>query len=78
MAALPTFGGASNYTHPQCQLPPPGWWCTRRAGHDGPCAALPNDDPPNPDYDQGLDFLNVGWLILCGLVFVILTYLLRW
>jgi hypothetical protein len=24
-----------------CPLPPPGWHCTRAAGHDGPCAALP-------------------------------------
>lgn len=25
-----------------CTLPPKGWHCTRDAGHDGPCAALPN------------------------------------
>lgn len=24
-----------------CQRPPRGWWCTRRPGHGGPCAALP-------------------------------------
>lgn len=24
-----------------CQVPPKGWRCTRGAGHDGPCAALP-------------------------------------
>ena len=23
-----------------CTLPPPGWRCTRGAGHDGPCAAI--------------------------------------
>lgn len=23
----------------ECPLPPAGWRCTRRAGHDGPCAA---------------------------------------
>jgi len=23
-----------------CPLPPPGWRCTRAAGHDGPCAAV--------------------------------------
>ena len=23
-----------------CDVPPPGWWCSRDAGHDGPCAAL--------------------------------------
>lgn len=27
---------------PECTLPPPGWKCTRPAGHDGPCAAVPN------------------------------------
>lgn len=25
----------------ECVLPPPGWKCTREAGHEGPCAALP-------------------------------------
>lgn len=24
-----------------CIIPPQGWVCTRGAGHDGPCAALP-------------------------------------
>jgi hypothetical protein len=23
-----------------CQVPPPGWRCTREAGHGGPCAAV--------------------------------------
>lgn len=27
-----------------CQVPPPGWHCTRKAGHEGPCAAVPTDD----------------------------------
>lgn len=27
-----------------CQVPPPGWHCTRKAGHEGPCAAVQNDD----------------------------------
>lgn len=22
-----------------CTVPPRGWWCSRRKGHDGPCAA---------------------------------------
>ena len=26
----------------KCDRPPPGWYCTRKAPHDGPCAALPN------------------------------------
>lgn len=25
-----------------CTVPPPGWQCTRAAGHDGPCAAQPS------------------------------------
>lgn len=24
----------------ECPRPPAGWRCTRRAGHDGPCAAV--------------------------------------
>ena len=24
----------------ECQNAPPGWKCTRDAGHDGPCAAV--------------------------------------
>lgn len=27
----------------RCTLPPPGWYCTRRRGHTGPCAALHDD-----------------------------------
>ena len=26
---------------PVCQIPPDGWACTRKPGHDGPCAAVP-------------------------------------
>lgn len=26
---------------PVCAAPPPGWRCSRAAGHDGPCAATP-------------------------------------
>lgn len=25
----------------KCRIPPFGWRCTRRAGHEGPCAAWP-------------------------------------
>lgn len=41
----------------KCTIPPPGWYCTRKAGHDGPCAAVPinrfppNDDPENARVD---------------------------
>ncbi len=24
-----------------CKVPPAGWWCSRPAGHKGPCAAWP-------------------------------------
>lgn len=27
--------------HAVCTLPPPGWYCTRERGHEGPCAAHP-------------------------------------
>lgn len=26
----------------KCRRPPAGWYCTRSAGHDGPCAAIPD------------------------------------
>jgi hypothetical protein len=26
---------------PACDVPPPGWFCTRAKGHEGPCAAIP-------------------------------------
>lgn len=32
----------------QCDRPPAGWYCTRVAGHDGPCAALPDPEPRIP------------------------------
>jgi hypothetical protein len=25
----------------ECKVPPKGWRCTRPAGHEGPCAAVP-------------------------------------
>lgn len=32
--------GATPPSQPNpCRVPPPGWYCTRWAGHDGPCAA---------------------------------------
>lgn len=27
-----------------CSVPPVGWMCTRGAGHEGPCAAVPDDN----------------------------------
>lgn len=29
-----------------CPVPPTGWFCTRGAGHDGPCAAWPDLGDP--------------------------------
>jgi hypothetical protein len=34
---------SSRYVN-QCEVPPEGWYCTREAGHDGPCAAMPEGD----------------------------------
>jgi hypothetical protein len=30
----------------KCQLPPAGWECSRKAGHEGPCAATPAPQVP--------------------------------
>ena len=27
-------------TQPKCTVPPPGWLCTHKAGHPGPCSAI--------------------------------------
>jgi len=49
-----------------CAVPPPGWSCSRGAGHDGPCAASPtglgfpgviNDD----NYDAALAEIRRLW-----------------
>lgn len=29
-----------------CTVPPTGWWCSRTAGHDGPCATRRGNHPP--------------------------------
>ena len=36
----PTNCPSRNATNP-CMIPPEGWICTRIAGHEGPCAAVP-------------------------------------
>lgn len=30
--------------HDKCKVPPPGWWCSREAGHEPPCAARKTGD----------------------------------
>jgi hypothetical protein len=30
-----------------CREAPAGWWCSRHAGHDGPCAAWPDSIKPD-------------------------------
>lgn len=39
-----------------CTVPPDGWRCTRVAGHDGPCAAVP-DSRSLPDRAEPRRFL---------------------
>lgn len=42
----------------ECAVPPRGWRCTRGAGHDGPCAAVPDCTcdvhPPRCEHGRGL------------------------
>lgn len=35
-----------------CELPPRGWECSRRPGHEGPCAAIPVVNVDNPDGER--------------------------
>lgn len=34
----------------KCAVPPAGWACTREAGHEGPCAAVPKQHPDTCDH----------------------------
>jgi len=43
-------GEARNHEATECDLPPVGWRCTRESGHDGPCAAVPDDPRSVKDY----------------------------
>ncbi len=43
---------------PRCQLAAPGWFCTRIAGHDGPCAA--HKTPARPEEPPH------GWNVTTG------------
>ena len=38
-----------------CNVPPPGWHCTRSEGHSGPCAAIPISE-----HDQPIDTKEVS------------------
>lgn len=42
-----------------CFIPPPGWYCTRKNGHEGPCAAKP-DFTPNPKNHFRISMLKSG------------------
>ena len=48
-----------------CRVPPPGWWCSRESGHEGPCAArpirpaLPLCDALCQRFDDEPDFLGM-------------------
>lgn len=39
----------------QCEVPPTGWRCTRAAGHDGPCAAVPDSHALPPEIAALID-----------------------
>lgn len=39
---------------PPCSIPPKGWRCTRKPGHEGPCAAIPETDRIDTQGTDGL------------------------
>lgn len=43
-----------------CTLPPPGWECTRQAGHDGPCAAIPAPISVPPQHPPTIMPYSIG------------------
>lgn len=42
---------------PTCEVPPPGWYCTRAKGHEGPCAAWLRDEA---DHGKPTSCANCG------------------
>lgn len=49
----------------KCKMPPPGWWCSRTPGHDGPCAA------------RQLSRFHIPGAFVAGFGFGMCTYLRR-
>ncbi|WP_242137010.1 hypothetical protein [Sphingomonas sp. TREG-RG-20F-R18-01] len=45
----------------ECQIPPTGWYCTRKAGHEGPCAAIPDGGLEDEIADALDDSLDMDW-----------------
>lgn len=48
---------ADSHRGDRCTVPPTGWWCSREAGHTGPCAARPTLDEGSPAWDVAVDAL---------------------
>ena len=44
-----------------CTVPPKGWWCSREAGHEGPCAARRKFRIPPSTYF--CIYLTIGYLL---------------
>lgn len=49
------IGASPEASGDECPRPPPGWRCSREAGHTGPCAASPatRDDPSDASRHGG-------------------------
>jgi SAM-dependent methyltransferase len=41
LEGIPDLSSGNSLEASECKMPPEGWRCTREAGHEGPCAALP-------------------------------------
>lgn len=39
----------------RCNVPPPGWWCSRDAGHPPPCAARPTTGDAVWSFEDNID-----------------------
>jgi hypothetical protein len=47
---------------PPCDVPPEGWWCSRKAGHEGPCAARQLEKPwEGPLTDKEQAAIDQSW-----------------
>lgn len=53
----------------ECAVPPEGWACTRGAGHDGPCAAVPVNEDGYTEKEEAIYLRGVedGQLVAGGM-----------
>jgi hypothetical protein len=57
-----------------CDKPPAGWICSRKEGHEGPCAVRPAVGLPNLRASSESAFYMCCATIICVLILAVMTY----